>query len=175
MKHADLELIDSYVKEVGQYLPRESRGDIARDLHEAVLEEVFALAEAAGRAPTLVDQQTVLARFGHPFKVAGGYLPQRYLIGPELYQQMVRTLKMTLAIALAGLVICYFCVSVLWQTKEDFRFIIPYVEFARESKGLKPYILDTSVVIDGRIADLIETGIVDNPLIMPMNEPHPAM
>ena len=43
------------------------------------------------------------------------------------------------------------------QTKNDFRFIIPYVEFAKEVKGLKPCILDTSVIIDGRIADVVET------------------
>jgi uncharacterized protein YacL len=64
-------------------------------------------------------------------------------------------------------VVCYSCVSVLLQTKDDFRFIIPYVEFAKEIKGLKPYVLDTSVVIDGRIADVVETHIIDNQLIMP--------
>jgi uncharacterized protein YacL len=69
-------------------------------------------------------------------------------------------------IALAAIV-CYTCVSVLLQTKDDFRFIIPYVEFAKEIKGLKPYVLDTSVVIDGRIADVVETRIIDNQLIMP--------
>jgi uncharacterized protein YacL len=66
-----------------------------------------------------------------------------------------------------GMVLCYLCISVLIQTKDDFRFIIPYVEFAKEVKGLKPYILDTSVVIDGRIADLVETNVLDNQLIMP--------
>jgi uncharacterized protein YacL len=64
-------------------------------------------------------------------------------------------------------VVCYSCVSVLLQTKDDFRFIIPYVEFAKEVKGLKPYVLDTSVVIDGRIADIVETRVIDNQLIMP--------
>jgi uncharacterized protein YacL len=64
-------------------------------------------------------------------------------------------------------VVCYTCISVLLQTKDDFRFIIPYVEFAKEIKGLKPYVLDTSVVIDGRIADVVETRIIDNQLIMP--------
>jgi uncharacterized protein YacL len=66
-----------------------------------------------------------------------------------------------------GLVLCYACVSLLMQTKDDFRFIIPYIEFAKEVKGLRPYILDTSVVIDGRIADVVETNILDNQLIMP--------
>ena len=61
----------------------------------------------------------------------------------------------------------YICISMLLQTKDDFRFVIPYVEFAKEVKGLKPYILDTSVVIDGRIADVVETNILDSQLLMP--------
>jgi uncharacterized protein YacL len=70
-------------------------------------------------------------------------------------------------ILVLGLLLCYTCVSLLLQTKDDFRFIIPYIEFAKEVKGLKPYVLDTSVVIDGRISDVVETGLLDNPLIMP--------
>jgi uncharacterized protein YacL len=66
-----------------------------------------------------------------------------------------------------GMVLCYACISLLLQTKDDFRFIIPYVEFVKEVKGLKPYVLDTSVVIDGRIADVVETKVLDNQLIMP--------
>jgi uncharacterized protein YacL len=64
-------------------------------------------------------------------------------------------------------IVCYVCISVLLQTRDDFRFIIPYVEFAKEVKGLKPYVLDTSVVIDGRIADVVETRVIDNQLVMP--------
>jgi uncharacterized protein YacL len=66
-----------------------------------------------------------------------------------------------------GLVFCYTCISMLLQTRDDFRFIIPYVEFSKEVKGVKPYLLDTSVVIDGRIADLVETAVFDNQLVMP--------
>jgi len=66
-----------------------------------------------------------------------------------------------------GLVLCYSCISLLMQTRNDFRFIIPYVEFAKEVKGLKPCILDTSVVIDGRIADVVEAQVFDGQLIMP--------
>jgi uncharacterized protein YacL len=55
----------------------------------------------------------------------------------------------------------------LLQTKDDFRFISPYVEFSKEVKGLKPIVLDTSVVIDGRIADVVETNILNSQLIMP--------
>jgi len=73
----------------------------------------------------------------------------------------------SLLISFAGASICYLCISILWQTKDDFRFVIPYIEFSKDVKGLKPYVLDTSVVIDGRIADIVDTGIIDNQLVMP--------
>ncbi|MCL2306507.1 MAG: PIN domain-containing protein [Planctomycetaceae bacterium] len=66
-----------------------------------------------------------------------------------------------------GLPVCYLCVSMLFQTRNDFRFIIPYVEFQKNLRGNRPLILDTSVVIDGRIADVVETMIIDSRLIMP--------
>jgi uncharacterized protein YacL len=53
------------------------------------------------------------------------------------------------------------------QTKNDFRFIIPYVEFSKEVKGLKPFVLDTSVIIDGRIADVVDADVLDNQLVIP--------
>jgi uncharacterized protein YacL len=62
---------------------------------------------------------------------------------------------------------CYICVSTLLQTKDDFRFIIPYVEFSKQVKGGRPLVLDTSVIIDGRIADICETKIIDTKLIVP--------
>ena len=63
--------------------------------------------------------------------------------------------------------ICYICISTLLQTKDDFRFIIPYMEFSKEVKGARPLVLDTSVVIDGRIADVAETRVIDQPLVVP--------
>lgn len=70
-------------------------------------------------------------------------------------------------VSFLGCAICYSCISLLWQTRDDFRFVIPYVEFSKDIKGLKPYVLDTSVVIDGRIADVVETGIIENAMVMP--------
>jgi uncharacterized protein YacL len=71
------------------------------------------------------------------------------------------------AFALLTVIICYICVSTLLQTKDDFRFIIPYMEFSKEVKGSRPLVLDTSVIIDGRIADVAETRVLDQPLIVP--------
>src|SRR6266478_4665053 len=54
---------------------------------------------------------------------------------------------------LITLVCCYIAISTLLQTKDEFRFIIPYVEFSKQVKGGRPMVLDTSVIIDGRIID----------------------
>ena len=68
---------------------------------------------------------------------------------------------------LLGAISCYLCVSFIIQTKDDFRFVVPYVEFAKQTKGLRPLILDTSVIIDGRIADISETKFINAPMILP--------
>ncbi len=62
---------------------------------------------------------------------------------------------------------CYITISTLLQTKDEFRFIIPYVEFSKQIKGSKPLVLDTSVIIDGRIADICDTRFIDTKLIVP--------
>lgn len=62
---------------------------------------------------------------------------------------------------------CYLAISTLLQTKDEFRFIIPYVEFSKQVKGAKPLVLDTSVIIDGRIADICDTRFIDNKMIVP--------
>ncbi len=66
-----------------------------------------------------------------------------------------------------GIVCCYLAISFVLQTKDDVRFVIPYVEFARQTRGARPLILDTSVIIDGRIADICDTKIIDSPLVIP--------
>jgi uncharacterized protein YacL len=68
---------------------------------------------------------------------------------------------------LLGAAAVFLCVSFVLQTKDDFRFVIPYVEFARQRKGPRPMLLDTSAIIDGRIADITETRILESELIVP--------
>ena len=66
-----------------------------------------------------------------------------------------------------GVTCCYLAVSFILQTKDDVRFVIPYVEFVKQAKGARPLVLDTSVIIDGRIADIADTRIVESELLVP--------
>jgi uncharacterized protein YacL len=53
------------------------------------------------------------------------------------------------------------------SNKEDFSLIIPYVRFAPQNKPDNLLLLDTSVIIDGRIADLIEAKVVEGLIVVP--------
>ncbi len=80
----------------------------------------------------------------------------------EAGQTLLRFINITI-----GIVCCYLAVSFIMQTKDDFRFIIPYVEFRRQSRGDTPLVLDTSVLIDARIRDVASTGIFHSQLLVP--------
>ncbi len=95
-----MELIDSYLHEVSRHLPVDQRQDVTEDLRAVIEEEVYG---SAGDNPITDEHQAeVLARFGHPLKVAGQYAPRRALIGPELFPAFVQTLKVILTIALVA-------------------------------------------------------------------------
>jgi uncharacterized protein YacL len=85
-------------------------------------------------------------------------------VPPGVRQQQQKRALVTL---LLTVVCCYVCISLLLQTKDEFRFIIPYVEFSKQVKGGRPLVLDTSVIIDGRIADICDTRFIDTKLVVP--------
>jgi uncharacterized protein YacL len=90
----------------------------------------------------------------------------RHFLGVEILPPDLQPLMACVRL-LMSLMIVYITISVILQTKDDFRFIIPYVEFQRATKGPRPIILDTSVIIDGRIADMAATGMFETPLVVP--------
>src|SRR5438876_2313736 len=53
------------------------------------------------------------------------------------------------------------------SNKEDFYLIIPFVRFASQSRPESLLVLDTSVIIDGRIADLIEGNVLEGTIVVP--------
>jgi uncharacterized protein YacL len=53
------------------------------------------------------------------------------------------------------------------SNRDEFSLIIPYVRFARETTQHEPLVIDTNVIIDGRIAELCATGFLSRSLIVP--------
>ncbi len=53
------------------------------------------------------------------------------------------------------------------SNKEDFYLIIPFVRFAAQNKPENLLLLDTSVIVDGRITDLIEANYLEGIIVVP--------
>jgi uncharacterized protein YacL len=82
---------------------------------------------------------------------------------------------LTLLKLAVGLTLCYIAISVVLSTRDSIRLVIPYVEFSKQVRGLRPMLLDTSALIDGRMNTFAKTGFMDAPLIVPqfvVNELH---
>jgi hypothetical protein len=83
-------LIESYVTEVAQRLPRRQRDDVAFELHALLHEELAAKAEAAGRPADPEMATELLQGFGHPIHVAARYRPPVTIIDPADGQTFLR-------------------------------------------------------------------------------------
>lgn len=79
------ELIERYVHEVGQHLPRKMRSDIEMELTSLLLDSLEERAAAAGKEPSVKMAAAVLQEFGKPDVIAAQYRPEQYLIGPQLF------------------------------------------------------------------------------------------
>ncbi|MBI1177424.1 PIN domain-containing protein [bacterium] len=55
----------------------------------------------------------------------------------------------------------------LRSNKEDFSLVIPYVRFTRQNQPEDLLLLDTSVIIDGRIVHLLELKLFDGVVVVP--------
>jgi uncharacterized protein YacL len=83
-----------------------------------------------------------------------------------LDEDMAAKAKMYRNFAIA-VVLSFLSVLTILHVKDDFKFVIPFVELKREKGGSKPILLDTSAIIDGRIADIIDTKVIDTQVVVP--------
>jgi len=74
---------------------------------------------------------------------------------------------LTLLKLVSGITLCYFSISIVFTTKDNLRLVLPYVEFTRKVRGIRPMLVDTSILIDGRIEQLAISSFIDAPLIIP--------
>src|SRR5713226_6430338 len=84
-----------------------------------------------------------------------------FIFGADDKTRWVIRLGLFLAFGYLGMILA------MRSNKEDFSLIIPYVRFKSQSKPENLLVLDTSVIIDGRIADLIETKFIEGIIVVP--------
>lgn len=87
-------------------------------------------------------------------------------VGDAETAAIVRQFKFLLQMV-ATVLFCFFGVTILLQTQGQFKFLIPYVEFRSEVKGLRPIFADTSVILEGQLGPLAEVGFFESRLVVP--------
>jgi hypothetical protein len=80
-----MNLLERYLQAVGQYLAPETREDVLAELRVNLQAEMDARAEEREGPLTESDVAAVLKAHGRPIVVAARYMPQHYLIGPEVF------------------------------------------------------------------------------------------
>ena len=81
---------------------------------------------------------------------------------PDLDPTISSSLKLVLVLILG-----YFGMVFAMRGRDEFNLIIPYVKFERQDQNDEILILDTSVIIDGRILDICHTKFLAGRLVIP--------
>jgi len=65
------------------------------------------------------------------------------------------------------LVSCYLGMAIALRGKDEFNIVIPYVRLRRQDQDETVVLLDTSVIIDGRIVDIFKSGFIGGKIVIP--------
>lgn len=95
-----MDLLNRYLHAVGEHLPAASKDDTLAELRANLLALIEDREETLGRPLTEDELADVLRSHGRPIVVAARYLPQRSLIGPEIFPFYWLTLRKSLPFVL---------------------------------------------------------------------------
>ncbi|MFH1398327.1 MAG: PIN domain-containing protein [Candidatus Omnitrophota bacterium] len=65
------------------------------------------------------------------------------------------------------IILCYLCMIIALRGQDEFSLVIPYIRLRRQDQPEEKIILDTSVIVDGRITDILKTGFLEARIIIP--------
>lgn len=100
------------------------------------------------------------------FGLIFGLIMSRVIIATLDMVPMQAELSNSLKAAIV-VIFCYYGMIIALRGRDEFNLIIPYVRFSRQDQREETVLLDTSVVIDGRIADICQTKFIEGRLIAP--------
>ncbi|MEF2967857.1 hypothetical protein V3851_18665 [Paenibacillus sp. M1] len=107
-----MELIDRYVYAVTQRLPEQQREEIRKELY-GLIEDMLESRSPDGEASP-EDVEEVLLELGDPSVMAAKYRGnERYLIGPDLFESYLTTIKIVMGAILIALTVVFLIEMVL--------------------------------------------------------------
>jgi len=96
-----------------------------------------------------------------------GLLFAKLLIASEVLRYQSDVIQWTVGLVVYTAFAYLGMMLAMRSNRDEFSLIIPYVRFARQTTQHEPLLIDTNVIIDGRIADLCATGFLSQSLVVP--------
>jgi len=90
-----------------------------------------------------------------------------YLIGNSVLFKFIDEEPKLIAQILMYVVCSYLAMVIALRGKDEFNLVIPYVKFMKENKPDRLVLVDTNIIIDGRIQEVCATGFLDAVLVVP--------
>ena len=100
------ELLDRYLYAVKRELTGQQREDISKELESYIL-DLLEERCPAGEEVSKEQLGKILEEMGSPRKVAAQYMPQRYLIGPQLFPIFFLVLKVVVLVVIGALTLSF--------------------------------------------------------------------
>jgi uncharacterized protein YacL len=96
-----------------------------------------------------------------------GWLFARLLVASQIFAYLPQTAQWAIGLVVYCTFGYFGMMLAMRSNRDEFSLIIPYVRFAREATQHQPLLIDTNVIIDGRVAELCATGFISRSLIVP--------
>ncbi len=127
---------------------------------------VFRKIEETG---TRLEQMSARDKVALAGGLAVGILLSAIVSLPIIFTLSARSMALAIVISLLlGVIITYLAVAAGWSLKEEIRFYIPPKETEELPLPDERFkLLDTNVIIDGRVADVARAGFIDGHLYVP--------
>jgi uncharacterized protein YacL len=90
-----------------------------------------------------------------------------YFIGNSVLFKFIDDEPKLIAQIVMYVVGTYLAMVIALRAKDEFNLVIPYVKFIKENKPERLVLLDTNIIIDGRIQEVCLTGFLDAVFIVP--------
>jgi uncharacterized protein YacL len=90
-----------------------------------------------------------------------------YFVGNSVLFSFVDPEPKLIAQIILYVICAYLGMMIALRGSDEFNLVIPYIRFRREDKPERLVLLDTNIIIDGRIQDVCATGFLNAVLIVP--------
>jgi uncharacterized protein YacL len=95
-----------------------------------------------------------------------GLLVHRLFMGVASYAELPEVIRQQVGI-ISAVMFSYLGAVLILRGQDEFQILIPFVKLEGKGAGEEIILLDTSVIIDGRIADIAETHFLGGRLVLP--------